>query len=322
MPSSLTTEHFQFCAKHAAFDKLYGLQRSFSDHAVTTDGRKRKKIIRELFEQGYIIPSEKGNGANFVCTDRGYVLTNSTPFDLASLTVSLLTNKEFDPRYDVNVASWIIDPAIVKWLYEHKNESLWFVLDESPLKYSSHAYSDNPWTLNSDENEKGARWYGPESLEDAQFHLQEWFKKATNTQRMPVLAFTTKEFMEKAKTIRQNERINKAILENMPWALNELLVIAEEQAKTVHCSDSVGGRFFLHPSSGINLGPDTAKWPEKLEENAQRCIDLITKLNDNLATIKAIQSNIITYGGWEKFLNDYKARIQKEFSLPELPTVK
>ena len=315
--TSLTSKHYDFISKQAAFDKLYGIKRDFSDFAPEQDGRKRKAVIRQLWDEGLVEPRDK----NYITTDVAYNRVTSEPFDVMAawgkeLATSQHTFQDFDPRYDVIIASWINNPAYIKWLVNHKDELQWYVLDETPRKYSAARYSGIAGI--QEKIDPGCRWYGPMTLEEAQITLQNWFKTAPSLDRtsVPVLGFNTKELVEIAKVARNENQIKKLIITNLGWGLHQLDILTENEAEKIKASEPGALSFF---SPGINLGEKPEVWDSKLFENIERYEKMIQTANENITILLKIKNGVNTLGGWNKFRDELRKRLEQELSKKEQP---
>ena len=308
--NSLTSAHYAFVAKQAAFDKLYGRKRDFSG-MFEKDGRKRNAVVRQLWEEG-LIEKDKVVSNNYITTELAYTRIDSQPVDPLDIwTKSLLnqhTFRDFDPRYDVINVTWWENVAQIKWLIEHKDEFQWYVMDESPLRYLASHYADNP----NETSVNGCTWYGPMTLEEAQVVFQNWYKNhnSPGDRSLPVLGFNTKELIETAKTTRQNNRMQKVFIENIGWGLIQLGILNEDEVEGVHGGEPRG---LVLQQTTMNLGDNPEVWATRVEENIEKNNKIIKAAEDNIRILKKIRDNISEFGGWNKFREEFKNRIEEEF---------
>lgn len=279
------------------------------------DGRKQKKLLRELQEQGLadvdgnkVYPNER-------------LLDDVAPETVAMFNIWQDCRKRMSDRSDTSARPWVrcSDLSIrqLKTVIDDEEAFTFYVVDTAPYQYSM-----SRWTKEAEvEDEHLCYWAGPFSLDEAQAHLAEvrsnnagnknWRRSLEIVVSMPRLPYCVNGQLF-------DERIDGMLPLNLAWGLVKLGILTEDEAyepgqdeekrRSRITASSLGSSMFMgHATS--NLGEDPKQWGDMLSKGIGGCQRAIQDAAERLSLLTKVQVGIAAYGGWPKFLEDYRATL-------------
>ncbi len=259
---------------------------------VERDGRKRKNAIKDLVSQGYIGEAEVNDGSV------RHEIKNKAYNELRAIPVNLVahwTEQRRQIRRGVlrGVMVRSMSDNEVKYLIENKDSYTFYV---GKVRDFLNGYGEpimEQFVLGTDTCEKV---------------IDGWTDKGRN--RFPdteILVYDAA-LGEHIDSIVFSETTEYAMNHNLVWGLEKLGLVNKTITSTISINDTP---MLMGNDAVATLPEDYSKWaevlPEKLETTRKRIKSLETKLH-NLSVLSA---SIAAYGGWEKFLTDYRGAVEE-----------
>lgn len=258
---------------------------------LTRDGRKMPKLLRELRDEGYItdgtIPGWDGKpgSARYPLTDLAY---NQVAATEPNLFEAYLRSERYI-RWDRFRSEGIALPAMVsvesfstsekKWLYENR-ESLKFYV--AVLQYK------------------------PDFVQ-VQIGTEDYYKAMDDKRFRYVsdaLYVGSDSLQKQVDDHSRSETITRVVRENFGPGLAHLGILPAEDAKRV--KESSNDHFGFN-TSGLYFGKTSEKWADEVKGNIDAHVKELAEVTKRLQILLVIQGGVENYGGWDKFLADYRA---------------
>lgn len=254
---------------------------------IERDGRKLKKTIKKLVESSYIEKKED----IYCVTDHVYNMVKQTK----PIMLEVLNRKKWVkriPLIPVQIFSYDSTEFNInelKYIYEHNHDYKWYVIDHRAYEH----------THRNSEFEKE----GPFDLKTAQKVYAS--KRSSNFNKSYCLAVSSEEFESSLQDDEFNKRIDELWKQNLGWGLYTLGILSEKEAELVKCDD--GFSLTLQSiSSYITVGKNPENWGNSIEKLHQDSIQVIESMQKRITLLYKISLGVQKYGGWDKFLKDYK----------------
>lgn len=250
-------------------------------YELDPDGRTVKTVVRELREGGYLTDQEeKGHRGNY------YFLTD------------LAWNQIEPTRPDL--FKWFLQDMKEVRFKDHPPHIRWGRLSLSEQKYTLSFIGEYLFAF-------GGVWGN-----DAQIypfipnHIEGQSEfKTSGSYELMVGSF---ELTEQVKAWRREQNIERVyrtqLFEGLihcgilPKGTPKFMSVGEDGFPFSPGEEYEGGRTFF------SAEPD--KWQEQLGDRISGTISQLQKLQTLLGHLLAVQTGVIQYGGWEKFLADYR----------------
>ena len=279
MMSNQETKTLRRLVEILARTKVTGINPIVSDYDLSNDGRRRKRILKELIEEG-LIEAQPDSSLFFV------------------------TDKAFE---EYAVDNFIQKPDLI-----------------GLLKDSSYHLSDIANGHGHNDCHAHGIAFGGLPLEQKVYvaqHLGEFkfrhfgFGKVTEFVpgeldytygRNDVLCVSTEEYDEFVEVTRFDGRTVRAFNANVAWGLNALCNVSDEDAELAFKSS---GKVRI-PRSFKNDSPlQPTDCSARVKAGAEDALDEIASATRRHDAINRVERAVASYGGWEKFEKDLKAKV-------------
>ena len=274
--------------------KISGRRPAIGDYQISTDGRRRKRIIRELVEEGLItVQWEKPGEAT------EYYLVNDLVFD--QFEVDCYLQKP-------DLIGFLKDDSYhLKDIRNHGRTSNSYqehgvCLSDLPLEQQVYVVK-NP-------DEFGFLYYGYGKIDEFEFGKVEELEDKLGRFPAGTLCVFTKEFDLFVEVNKFEGKVIRSMNSNVAWGLEHLVGVSEEDADLGYSGkdhDRYPRSLSTHSDEPIEIGD----WGGRLEESARTMLDRIAYATRRHAAIVEIEKAVAAYGGWGKFQHDLQANIEK-----------
>jgi len=270
---------------------------------IESDGRKLNKAIRELEEKCWINKVKTDKGFYCVvseniyqdiptkCPDLVDVFKNLYLFDASKNQIRRVSFPLIPIRF---YYSNILSIEEMKYIYEHREEYQWYIINLKQFDYSLNYEKD-----------------GPFDLETAQKILHSTNNKVLTTKSAKTimtdwnLAVSSEKLKSDFEEHIFNENLRIYYKSNFGWGLFKLGIITKEEKEFVSSRD-FSSSITLSSGSTIVMGNDPEDWGNRLKEAQKNTVEYIGMLQKKLVLLGKINEGIERHGGWDKFLEDYK----------------
>lgn len=117
--------------------------------------------------------------------------------------------------------------------------------------------------------------------------------------------------VSKAKEVRQFDR---TVNNNVDWGLRELGIVAKESKSKFTSPFDYDNTAHLFGYEYYKLSKDPAEWAVSFTKNFEKLLAEIERLQEIREEFAALGVQISRYGGWAKFVADYKVLLAKEIA--------
>lgn len=255
------------------------------------DRRKQGRVMRELVEAGYLWQS----GDTYKVSDKAFDELESEPLDLWKEW-----QKQHEHRYK--------QVPFVQWSFLTNGQRKLVLLNQSD--YEFFLVHENITRFQQSGNERDI--VGPFLLKD--YKEIEDAASAAKTEhdknRYPrfEVCITNKKLTDAIAEYNNSKKFGELKVRNLSWGLEKLGLLSEVDADSFGSSRSDS----LLGSGWGNLGEDPEKWGNNLDEQTNKLRDRILDYEQKLNRFKLLQEKMKEFGGWEKFLEAYSAKLKEE----------
>jgi len=296
--------------KRAIQDYLYGRETTVSMRSFVSDGRKRKKVVRELIEADLVVQKNLDDpdwNDNVIPTDKVWELITPEDINLCSAwdeqhgnehSTSQLRNMPFvplDTQFTAGQKKTLIE----------SDEVDWYVAQNSPLQYHCR-WTDEP---NVDDSTH-YKWYGPfDTLAEAQEAVAEKnaivARASHDSMQIFVSSPELRVHMDKRMFDEELTGLRKI---NLAWGLTHFKILSDNESKIIDCNQSSG----LGRRSSASVGPDPDKWEENTDKVIDQSRQELHRIQERIRIMEKVQQGIREFGGWEAFLGKYTAELRSQ----------
>lgn len=268
--------------------KISGRPAAIADYQISEDGRKRKRIVRELVEEGSIkVQWDRGGGAT------EYFLVNDVVLEQYEQDHHLqkpdLIGRLKDDSYHLGD------------IRKHGRTSNSY--QEHGVCFSSLPLEQQVYVVKNPD-EFGFLYHRFGKAEEFEFGKVEELEDKLGRFPAGTLCIFTDEFVEFVEDSKFEGRVLRSFNANINWGLNTLCNVSEEVAEEAF--SSVGYKRF--PSSGekeLRQVDSSAR----LNSKSAQALSLIAEATAQFDAINRVEKAVAMYGGWDKFNSDLKEKI-------------
>lgn len=275
--------------------KVVGASPLINDYNLCSDGRKRKRIARELIEAGYLV-SNTGDYLYRVTSKAFDEVQPESVCLIAEWNKSRLENAWNSDKDRDFVRFDIMTDGQKRTVIENADIFQWFACDVDVLR----------WRGLIEPDQIAGPVKNPLSTLGSEMH--DLFNKVKNhaveiVLRNPALT----EYIE--KTIGR-ENIDKTFRANLAWGLEKLGVVDADAASNVTASSAPA--FVLGGLASGNVGEEPEKWGNELDKRIEEAEAKIVRAQERLFYLKNIKAGIERFGGWDVFRQKMREELTAE----------
>lgn len=301
-------KELQSCALNA---KLCGQEKPrLNADYLERDGRKQKKLVRQLCENGLVNEDDE---RYFLNVDAIIQTIDAIPVDLRQLWDDL-HQKNWNEDF---IRSTQLENGQLKTLIA-KNDVQFFVVSDAPFRWTSYRFSED--SGDPVEN-KGEPWWGPFSKLDSAIECRnraskQFCKGSTSYE----IVLTTPALRKHVEQILFNEKIDALFSINLLWGFEKLEIATTndlyyplndgEERRKPRISVSLDDGIVFAPR-GTSFGDKSEDWENNLAKSLERHRHRIEESQRTIELLNKIDTNIQKYGGWSKFKADYREALIK-----------
>lgn len=261
------------------------------------DKRKQGRVMRELVQAGYLWQS----GETYKVSGKVFDELQSEPLDLW---------EEWQKQNERRVKKL----PFVQWDFlTHGQRKLVLLTAEN---YEFFLVHENIVRYQQNGNERDI--VGPFLFKDyEEVHDKACADKTEHDKnRFPVfeICITNKKLSAAIQEHDAAMQFAELKVRNLSWGLEKVGLLSEVEANHFGSSRQEP----LLGSGWGNLGEDPEKWGSNLDEQANKLRDKILDYENKLSRMKLLQEKMKEFGGWEKFLEVYTAKLKEQLELKEL----
>lgn len=258
---------------------------------LETDGRKRKGVVRELIEAGYVT----GDEDKLEATDKAYKEMPMVPVDMIAEWEKIRRQRR--NKLDFVSLAWLSSQNL-KYVIENKEKFTFYLCLDEPLSY------DRP-LKDGDVIGPIQMVRIPDRMRDEVENKKKSDPRPFGSYRYPTYqaVIKTPELTEHIITVLAKEKLEGLYTKNLKWGLQQLGVLTEEDVK------HIASNAFPDLLYG-DLGDDPEKWNR--EEIQKDIDDLWQKIETFIARCKVLvklNAGVEKLGGWEVFKAKYKEEL-------------
>ena len=257
--------------------KVTGANPIVSDYDLSNDGRRRKRILKELVEEGHVEKQPEGS-------------------------LYFVTDKVLE---DYAIDNFVQKPDLIGRL---KDDSYHLGDIANGHGHSSHQAHGVAFGALPVEQ----KVYIAQHMDEFKFRHFSYgkvrdFTPGEDYGRNDTLCVATEEYDEFVEATRFEGRVVRSFNANVTWGLNALCNVAEEDAELAFKSS---GRVRLPSRKSIDNAPLRAtNCSFRVKEAAEESLNEIAYATRRHDAVNRIERAVASYGGWEKFESDLKAKI-------------
>jgi len=269
--------HYLF--REYMFGKIFGREPKVYLASVEGDGRRRKKLRRELIEQGIITDA-------MTITSKVWDSQETKHVDIEETW-----NKLFESEH--------VDKKTLELGYVPRGCLL------SPHWYGYSSDQTEEFSLGNYKSliEQGVQWNYLDQYDRA-------IIKPNKSRSGDILSFTTPQLQESYKTKKRENEIKNSVGINLSWGLEKFTGLTVEESELYQDSPRRG--------SFRSFGKDPKEWEKKLEENISEATIKIKRLENQIFIHQKTQKEIRKIGGWRTFIELLTDNITTAFDKGEL----
>ena len=302
--------------------------------SLESDGRKRKRICRDLIEQGYIEPTgdQEGKEAHraFIITSKAYDELEAQEPDITGQWVSqsLYTKERDDNKKiiksrrthaDIYSSYYHIQPGIsLSRAYDHRRSDRWG-LGLPQMKWLIETGLPTGQCFMMDLLEHSS--YGRESTEMIMEGREVRYdylpiKRDTEEKRHTRLTISTQGIMDAWKLALDEAHFDHLLRANVKWGLGKVFpsLTKDECAAVVSGGGPRWGLGGNDPASSGDIGAWYYEWWSK---GVGTIIDKIERMKFKLDSLNKVLLLIEESGGMAAFMARYRAELQIEIDKPD-----
>lgn len=296
----MNAETLAMIQKYAILHRIYKPDQPYTlrPEAVEKDRRSVKRAMAEIAASGYIEPTTTESGF-YPVTDKAY---NEIPrLDDLSLTSIWDRQRLREHRHKnlqfvrVGAFGWQppaqLDFSESRYILDNHEKFEWFVVSTEAMSYNFDPSQDQ---------------FGPFTLKQSS---KEWDQKVKQSSRWRDCEITVSspELRQHVLRVVFNDKAEAVFKTSLGWGLAKLGVIDESEARLVKSTDMIGGALLM--SSTTNVGDEPDQWEARLAASITSTMDRVLDLQKRLILMRKIEVGVVKYGGWPKFLADYRAAL-------------
>ena len=263
--------------------RLEGGDPVIANYMLESDGRRLRRVLRELREAGYITEAPDNNQS--LVTSKAYDELEAEPCDLC------VAWNESTERKDSGALG--------------KFDAVRF--DSLPIGQRKCL---TELALNQGDVEVRmvcVRCFGATSpsYEVVVPGVRDSFVAAWNSVgfNSVFVYFTNGELKAHATDSLRGSRVNTLVANNLSWGVQEIVGVSKEDAKLVE------GRDGMQLVGGPRFSKDPEKWEEELATAKRSVAECIKSLQEDAEALERIDQAFKQYGGWTKFHSEYRERL-------------
>jgi|GEM_PF-1781698 len=310
----LTTEQREQLQKSYLFGQFHGKAAVISDKTLEPDGRRRNRVIKEAVNAGFLKP----NGADS-WHGNAYEITS----DVMSIVVPELPNlldhwtkfHDSNSHREAYERPWIrIEDLSIggQFAVLQSRAFEWFVVSDVPYRYHAR-FADERATILTDGSESQAYdryWNGPLATLEEAVAVR---KSSTGT----CLAVSSNALRIAVTQHYAERKLQGTFANNLLWGLVALDVIPKDtvfdtDGKPTIDAQLVEGhslRFSSDPNPPANR--DAVNWESNIANSIERLKSRIAKAEEQLNTLRLIDSGVVSFGGWGPFMDALEMRLRQ-----------
>lgn len=260
----------QFLIQKLANDETPSTIRSAD---IENDGRKRSRVMRELEARGWVTPGKHR------ATD-SWVVNESVLQDTLD-SFEFTDNTRYFEKYGVRYGALWAALNVAQRTYIYRNQDrFWFRSISTTAPESKH--SSEPFRFGEGSNNGMYDYASTLVVYDVDWAI--------------------------AESNRQTDaRLEQTLAENLQWALQEVGLVNEEEAKLCGTSFYVGD-FFALAADRTQKPPDEL-WPASLTKATETLANRIAEDTRRLELFQRLQLDIAKRGGWSELFKLWRKAI-------------
>lgn len=125
----------------------------------------------------------------------------------------------------------------------------------------------------------------------------------------------SKELEQAVKTHLRDEQVKTAYKQSLGYGLRHLDILPADDAKAVE----TGKTLPFGAEAYLTYGLDPAKWEQETQDKIKGVLEEMESLQKNLRILVGIQTGVYNFGGWQKFLADYRQLVERAVDKANVP---
>lgn len=310
----LTADQREQLQKSYLSGRFHNRQATINDRILESDGRKRARVIKECINAGLLLPDSTAawNGNDYVIAAE--VLGTIMPatlslFDTWSTLHTANSHREAFDRPWIRVETLPIDVQCA--LLAEPPEVDWFVVSRTPYEYHAQ-FADEPQTRMTDGTPSqafGRYWSGPfVTLAEAIAHQKQCPGTCLAVSSAALRASVTAQFAER--------KLQWSFANNLLWGLGALGIVPKDVLFDSEGKPTIDSQLSEGYSLRFSSDPNPPKsrsevqWPTNLAQSIERLKARIARAEQQLATLRLIDSQVMQSGGWTQFMDAFELRLR------------
>lgn len=262
--------------KTIAGSRLFGLDEpALNQFEVETDGRKRKRVVRELYNLK--------------------IIKSTSP--VGAYSKNYLINEE-----EILSAFPGRPPDLVDYFHADMSADIRPQHEEHGIPFNELTAGEKLWVATHPADYSFCLWNQWDGARD--FELGSWPDRFRNT-----VLVSTDEYKEYVNGILRKEKLERLKELNVPWAMEHLLGLSEEEANMF---SGGRGRAGFGYSSTVHVGPDPREWWDKIHEEREKAEALIEKLSRKVKILGFLEGRL-NEQGFSQYVSEEYTKALKEF---------